>query len=67
MLSPKVTQSIITELGTVCGEIITDSADMLAEVVEILTPWMQSKSTAERKMTLIVLRYTLRFLFFLIY
>ncbi|XP_043485318.1 maestro heat-like repeat-containing protein family member 1 [Leptopilina heterotoma] len=60
MLSPKVTQSIITELGTVCGEIITDSADMLAEVVEILTPWMQSKSTAERKMTLIVLRYTLR-------
>lgn len=61
MLSPKVTQSVITELGIVCGEIITDSADMLAEVVEILTPWMQSKSTAERKMTLIVLRYTLRF------
>ena len=61
VMSPKVAQSIITELGTVCGEVVTDSADTLAVVVEILTPWMQSKTSAERKMTLLVLRHTMRY------
>ena len=60
MMSSKLTHSIITELGTVCGEVVADSADILADAVEILTPWMESKTSAERKMTLMVLRYTMR-------
>lgn len=53
-------QQVIDELGIVCSEIVSDSADALADLIDIMLPWMQSKSTTERKTTLLVLRTTLR-------
>lgn len=51
---------ILSSLSTVCSEVVLDSADGLAEFVDILLPWMQSKSGAERRVTLLVLRATLK-------
>ncbi|XP_011301504.1 maestro heat-like repeat-containing protein family member 1 [Fopius arisanus] len=53
-------QRVVDGLGVICGEVIGDSADALAELVDVLIPWMQSKSAIERRMTLLVLRYSLR-------
>lgn len=53
-------QEVVDGLGTLCSEIISDSADALAELVDILVPWMQSKSNVERKTTLSVLYTTLQ-------
>lgn len=49
-------RQVVDELGTVSSEIVSDSADALAELVDILLPWMQSKSNVERKITLLVLQ-----------
>lgn len=57
---PQVMQQVIEGLGTISSETVGDSADTLALLVDILLPWMQSKSTAERRTTLLVLRTTLR-------
>lgn len=53
-------RQVVDELGTVSSEIVSDSADALAELVDILLPWMQSKSNVERKTTLIVLHTVLQ-------
>ncbi|XP_063985336.1 maestro heat-like repeat-containing protein family member 1 [Diachasmimorpha longicaudata] len=53
-------QRVVDGLGIICGEVIGDSADALAELVDVLIPWMQSKAAVERRTTLIVLRYSLR-------
>ncbi|KAK0166476.1 hypothetical protein PV328_004896 [Microctonus aethiopoides] len=60
ILLPKVMRVIINDLGAVSSEVVGDSADALAELMEILTPWMQSKSTVERRTTIIVLCTTLK-------
>nr|XP_050863894.1 maestro heat-like repeat-containing protein family member 1 [Vespula vulgaris] len=60
LLQSEFMQQVIDELGIVCSEIVSDSADALADLIDILLPWMQSKSTTERKTTLLVLRTTLR-------
>ncbi|KAK2577321.1 hypothetical protein KPH14_003451 [Odynerus spinipes] len=60
LLQPEFMQQVIDELGTACSEIVSDSADALAELIDIMLPWMQSKSSTERKTTLLVLRTTLR-------
>lgn len=52
-------QRVVGGLATVCSEIISDSADGLADLIEILMPWMQSKSPIERNTTLRVLRASL--------
>lgn len=53
-------QQVVDELGTVSSEIVSDSADALSELVDILLPWMQSKSIVERKTTLLVLHTVLQ-------
>lgn len=53
-------QQVVEELGIVCTEIVGDSANMLAQLVEILMPWMQSNIMAERKTAITILRSTLR-------
>ncbi|XP_058805829.1 maestro heat-like repeat-containing protein family member 1 [Phymastichus coffea] len=60
MKMPQVMQQVIEGLGTISSETVVDSADTLAVLVDILLPWMQSKSSAERRTTLLVLRTTLR-------
>ncbi|XP_046813255.1 maestro heat-like repeat-containing protein family member 1 [Vespa crabro] len=60
LLQSEFMQQVIDELGIVCSEIVSDSADALADLIDIMLPWMQSKSTTERKTTLLVLRTTLR-------
>ncbi|XP_012526722.2 maestro heat-like repeat-containing protein family member 1 isoform X1 [Monomorium pharaonis] len=57
---PEIMQQVIDKLGTVSSEIVSDSADALAELVDILLPWMQSKSNVERKITLLVLHTVLQ-------
>ncbi|XP_014215700.1 maestro heat-like repeat-containing protein family member 1 isoform X1 [Copidosoma floridanum] len=57
---PQVMQQVIEYLGVISSEIVSDSSDTLALLVDILLPWMQSKSSAERKTTLLILRTTLR-------
>lgn len=52
-------QRVVNGLAIVCSEIIGDSADGLADLIEILMPWMQSKSSIERNTTLCVLRTSL--------
>ncbi|EGI58311.1 PREDICTED: maestro heat-like repeat-containing protein family member 1 [Acromyrmex echinatior] len=59
-LHPEIMQQVIDELGTVSSEIVSDSADALSELVDILLPWMQSKSIVERKITLLVLHIVLQ-------
>ncbi|XP_077256814.1 maestro heat-like repeat-containing protein family member 1 [Temnothorax americanus] len=59
-LHPEIMQQVVDELGTVSSEIVSDSADALAELVDILLPWMQSKSNVERKTTLLVLHTVLQ-------
>ncbi|KAG5339130.1 MROH1 protein, partial [Acromyrmex heyeri] len=59
-LHPEIMQQVIDELGTVSSEIVSDSADALSELVDILLPWMQSKSIVERKITLLVLHTVLQ-------
>ena len=61
MKLPQATQQVIESLGIISSEIVADSADTLAILVDILLPWMQSKSYDERRTTLLVLRTTLRF------
>lgn len=51
---------VVQRLGAVSSEMVGDSANNLAEFVEIIMPWMQSKTPVERKMTLLVLRTTLK-------
>lgn len=53
-------QRVVDGLEVICGEVIGDSADALAELVDVLIPWMQSKSAIERQTTLLVLRFSLR-------
>lgn len=53
-------QRVMDELGAISSEIVSDSANALAELVDILLPWMQSKSDIERKMTLMVLHAVLQ-------
>lgn len=53
-------QQVIEGLSVISSETIGDSADTLALLVDILLPWMQSKSSIERKTTLLILRTTLR-------
>lgn len=57
---PQTMQQIIEGLSIISSETVADSADTLALLVDILLPWMQSKSSAERKTTLLILRSTLR-------
>lgn len=52
-------QQVIAELGAIASETVGDSANALAELIDILLPWMQSKSNAERKVTLSVLHMAL--------
>ncbi|KAJ8688258.1 hypothetical protein QAD02_024053 [Eretmocerus hayati] len=59
-LPPHTSQQVIDALSAISSEIILDSADSLATLVDILLPWMQSKSSPERRTTLMVLRSTLR-------
>lgn len=59
-LHPEIMQQVVDELGTVSSEMVSDSADALAELVDILLPWMQSKSNVERKTTLLVLHTVLQ-------
>jgi len=59
-LHPEIMQQVVDELGTVSSEIVSDSADALSELVDILLPWMQSKSIVERKITLLVLHTVLQ-------
>ena len=61
MKLPQATQQVIESIGIISSEIVADSADTLAILVDILLPWMQSKSYDERRTTLLVLRTTLRF------
>ncbi|XP_031777051.1 maestro heat-like repeat-containing protein family member 1 isoform X2 [Nasonia vitripennis] len=51
---------VVEALSIISSETVSDSADTLALLVDILLPWMQSKSAAERRSTLLVLRTTLR-------
>lgn len=60
ILSPEDIYRVIEGLGTVCCEVIGDSADGMAELMDVLIPWMQSKSSTERKTTLLVLRRSLK-------
>ncbi|XP_024939150.1 maestro heat-like repeat-containing protein family member 1 isoform X2 [Cephus cinctus] len=60
LMLPDVMQQVVDGLGMVCSEVVADSADALAELVEIVMPWMQSKSSTERRTTLLTLRSTLR-------
>ncbi|KAI4498116.1 hypothetical protein M0802_006940 [Mischocyttarus mexicanus] len=60
LLRSEFMQQIIDELGIACSEIVSDSADALADLIDIMLPWMQSKSITERKTTLLVLRMALR-------
>jgi len=55
LLHPEIMEQVINELGAVASETVCDSANALAELVDILLPWMQSKSNAERKVALSVL------------
>lgn len=61
-MQPQVLQQVVEALGIISSEAVqqSDSADTLALLIDILLPWMQSKSAAERKITLLVLRTTLR-------
>ncbi|KYN02585.1 PREDICTED: maestro heat-like repeat-containing protein family member 1 [Cyphomyrmex costatus] len=59
-LHPEIMQQVVDELGTVSSEIVSDSADALSELIDILLPWMQSKSIVERKNTLLVLHTVLQ-------
>lgn len=59
-LHSEIMQQVVNELGTVSSEIVSDSSDALAELVDILLPWMQSKSNVERKTTLLVLHMVLQ-------
>ena len=60
MKMPQIMQQVIEGLGVIGSEVVADSADTLAMLVDILLPWMQSKSTPERRTTLLVLRTSLR-------
>ncbi|CAD6243793.1 GSCOCG00013142001-RA-CDS [Cotesia congregata] len=51
---------VVQRLGAVSSAMVGDSANNLAEFVEIIMPWMESKTPVERKMTLLVLRTTLK-------
>nr|ACE75349.1 HEAT repeat-containing protein [Glyptapanteles indiensis] len=51
---------VVQRLAEVSSEMVGDSANNLAEFVEIIMPWMQSKTSVERKMTLLILRTTLK-------
>lgn len=53
-------QQVMDELGAISSEIVSDSADALAELFDILLPWMQTKSNMERKTTLFVLHTVLK-------
>ncbi|KAL6261907.1 hypothetical protein P5V15_006990 [Pogonomyrmex californicus] len=59
-LHPEVMQLVINELGNISSEIVSNSADALADLVDILLPWMQSKSNVERKTTLLVMHTVLQ-------
>ncbi|KAL0107180.1 hypothetical protein PUN28_015596 [Cardiocondyla obscurior] len=59
-LHPEIMQQVVDELGTISSEIVSSSADALAELVDILLPWMQSKSNIERRTTLLVLHTVLQ-------
>lgn len=59
-LNLEMMQRVMNELGAISSEIVSDSANALAELVDILLPWMQSKSDIERKMTLMVLHAVLQ-------
>lgn len=59
LLHPEIMQQVIAELGAIASETVGDSANALAELIDILLPWMQSKSNAERKVTLSVLHMAL--------
>ncbi|XP_015183266.1 PREDICTED: maestro heat-like repeat-containing protein family member 1 [Polistes dominula] len=60
LLQSEFMQQVIDELGIACCEIVSDSADALADLIDIMLPWMQSKSITERRTTLLVLRMALR-------
>ncbi|XP_048515831.1 maestro heat-like repeat-containing protein family member 1 isoform X2 [Athalia rosae] len=60
LLLPPEIQRVLDGLGTVCGEVVSDSADALAELSDSLLPWMRSGSYFERKAALLTLRSTLR-------
>lgn len=53
-------RQVMAELGAISSEIVSDSADALAELFDILLPWMQSKLDIERKTTLLVLHKVLQ-------
>ncbi|EZA49279.1 HEAT repeat-containing protein 7A [Ooceraea biroi] len=55
LLHSGIMEQVIKELGIIASEIVRDSANALAELVDILLPWMQSKLNAERRITLSVL------------
>lgn len=60
LLPSETSNKVVLSLSTICSEVVLDSADGVAELVDILLPWMQSKSAAERRTTLTVLRSTLK-------
>lgn len=53
-------RQVTKELAAISSEIVSDSADALAELVDILFTWMQSKSNIGRRTTLSVLHTVLR-------
>uniref|UniRef100_A0ABD2XLD7 Maestro heat-like repeat-containing protein family member 1 n=1 Tax=Trichogramma kaykai TaxID=54128 RepID=A0ABD2XLD7_9HYME len=57
---PGVAQQIVDSLAAIGSELVANSADTLALLADVLLPWMQSRSEAERRCTLLVLRSTLR-------
>ncbi|XP_008560336.1 maestro heat-like repeat-containing protein family member 1 [Microplitis demolitor] len=60
ILKKETKSHVIQRLGAVSSELVADSSNALAEFVEIIMPWMQSKLPVERKTTLLVLRTTLK-------
>ncbi|XP_029176005.1 LOW QUALITY PROTEIN: maestro heat-like repeat-containing protein family member 1 [Nylanderia fulva] len=60
LVNPKIMRQVIDELGATSSEIVSDSADALAELFDIVLPWMQAKSNMERKTTLFVLHTVLQ-------
>ncbi|KAG7209580.1 hypothetical protein KM043_011242 [Ampulex compressa] len=59
LVQPDIMQEVIDQLEIICSEVVSNSADALAELVEILLPWMQANSNAERKTAIQVLKTTL--------
>lgn len=52
---------VLNGLGTVCSEVVSDSADALADLTDSLLPWLQTGSYYEKKAALLTLRSTLRY------